>query len=70
MSASRVSPFRKSLCAVVLGAVVLAAPGGVLAQQEWPPAGRPLRLGPPQELKPAGEAADALPATPVPLTTG
>lgn len=68
MNASRVSPFRRSLCTVVLAAVVLAAPGGVWAQQEGPPAGKPLRLGPPQELKPAGEAADALPATPVPLT--
>ena len=68
MNASRVSPFRRSLCTVVLAAVVLAAPDGVWAQQEGPPAGKPLRLGPPQELKPAGEAADALPATPVPLT--
>ncbi len=54
---------------VVLAAVVLAAPGAVWAQQDWPPAGKPLRLGPPQELQPAAESTDAPYAMPVPLTS-
>ncbi len=70
MNVFRVSAFRKPLRMCVLAAVVLAVPGALWAQLDRPPAGKPLRLGPPQELRPTGESADTPPTTPVPLTAG